>query len=362
VSKNIFAAAAISAVALATSVPAHAVVVVDGVASDWNVTFHNDHDSGSGLPAYAGPGTFGLLGGLNPAVEDSDNTAGTGAQVGPWQGGQKYDAEYMAVALSTPIGGSLSNSSIYILIVSGQRPDNGTTEFGLGDVRIDAATGHYGIETGGGAAHNGGTPVGVQTQSSSAYNYGLDGNGFTTSSNVIGGVTAGTIYKTSNAVAVDRDTSNWLLDPLINDNGSPSAPPPSEQDDRNQLNYTNLTNADKVNANMVYRYSADALCGDGTLASDHVGNSCAANGGASVHSVIEMSFDAAPFVTTDGNGDESLVFSVEWGPACNNDVLEVQLAATSEHSRVNTPEPATLALFGLGLGVLGFRARRKRTA
>jgi hypothetical protein len=338
---------AVSLLALVATVPSQA-ITVDGNASDWGITVQNGPLGGGvgssylpGPTAYSGPGTTGLIAGTpNPHSEDSDDRAGTASPLGPHAGGQDYDAQYMAVALSTPTMGTLANSTIYILISTGMRPDNGASLFGIGDIRIKAgpnsAPKYFGIETGGGLG------AAVTEGVGNGNNFVLAGNGTTTAmvGTPVGG--AGTVFATP-------DASDWLLDPIPAD-----GPPASHEDDRNQLNYgAGGVDGSNIVAVADYIYTANTLT-----------NSGVDDGGAGdqgVHALIELALPAAPFLSTDGFGNQYLVFDITWGPSCNNDILHVETGLVP--LLITTPEPGTLAALGFGLASLGgipLMRRRRR--
>jgi len=405
--KKLFPMAVSAAALMAIAAPQSAfAIVADGSVGDWGITwgagstysYSTPFLTYSGLPPLGQTGFIQSTGlGGNPGVEDQPNTNGISGVVTPWDGGQRYDAEVLGVAV-TNVDNVLAHARVSILVVSGMRPDNsygvaGSSPqefFGLGDIRILSTTGVYGVETGGGAGHNNTTEVSRQTTASNGTTYNLDLTGGTTgyigttissTSNAV--VTAGSLVKTSSngnmqvpnsaqTPTQNGDATGWINDPLPNDQGSSShhdTPVGNflyEDDDRSQIQYnvggSVPGTSSVVNANVQYVYTADEYYADGTLPSDHGGQLCdrTATSGptqCSVHSVMEVQLDAAPFV--DGNGN--LIFSVDWGPSCNNDVLQVSVALT-DTPHFETPEPGTLALLGMSLMGLGVPAWRRRRA
>jgi len=358
--------------AVGASTPGHASsITVDGGVSDWGVVLHNGGNTTYGgsnytgvIGAYSGPGGgAGLIGYMSPVTpgnplgpnaEDTNDRAANGGIVTPWEGGQKYDAEFMAVALSTPLNGDLKHSNLSILIVSGLRPDNGATYFGPGDIRVNGLAGSFGIETGGGVGHTGGVDVAHQTQASDGYTYTLTYGGGCI------GCTSGTTADSAVKAGSIRQNPGWINDPLASAaNGGasggayddPNGHPddlnlyPFEDDDRSQIDHAHA-GTDVTPADMQFYYTADELM-------DGANNK-------SVHSVIELSFAAEPFVVTDASGNQTLSFSIDWGPGCNNDVLEVDAYAYQPHQWVSEP-PFAIGFAGSLLAV-GFPLQRRRRA
>ncbi|TCS38548.1 putative secreted protein with PEP-CTERM sorting signal/MYXO-CTERM domain-containing protein [Paucimonas lemoignei] len=191
---------------------------------------------------------------------------------------------------------------VFLTIATGQRPDNGLQYYSPGDIRIvDNNNKVYGIEVGGGSG-NASIKQGAITEGATGTTYTLNSNGFTVSvANAAPAQTAGSIW--SNV--------NWIASPIAGETDSVQF--------TTGVNSVNLGTAD-------YIYTRDSLTNQ--------------------HAVIELSFDLSMF-----NDATSLDFF--WAPSCNNDLLSVH----ADLSQV--PEPATLALFGLGM--LGL-ARRRRAA
>ncbi len=240
-------------VALFNVLPAMA-LTVDGNLSDWGVNVADQNQSTFNFAA-----NIGLLG---SHVEDQDDLAGDSGYLGPNIGGQNFDAEMMAVALT--------NGRFYISIVTGQRPDNGLSRYNPGDLIITAAGGTFGLEVGGGAGGGAGSAI---TTGATGSTYTMNSNGYTTAhANANAQQTAGSIW----------GNVDWLLDPI-----SPKVP----------VQFT-------VNANSTLVGHADYIFTRDTLTTQHA--------------VIELSFPAAWFA---GNPIESFT----WRPSCGNDELQVMV-------------------------------------
>lgn len=253
---------------------------IDGDLSDWGVVVADNNRS-----TYNFASNIGLLGSF---TEDTDDRAGHSFTVGPNQGGQDYDGEMMAVAYNA--------GTIYIAIVTGQRPDNGCQYFGPGDIRIEAGGVRYGIEVGGGAGGQNGSAIRTGATGST---YTLNHDGDTRShSNAAAAQTAGTIWT----------NATWLNDPI-----APYGPV--------QMTINGSSTQAGV-ANYVYTR----------------------NSVTSQHSIIELAFDASIL------GKNSTA-SFHWRPCCGNDELDVVTA------NLPVPEPVTMVL--LLAGGLMFRKRRQ---
>src|SRR4029453_90016 len=112
--------------------------VVDGDPSDWGVTVADGNGSIFNFPA-----------GVTSMLEDSSDFDCDPGVLGPHRGGQNFDSEAMGIAFQ--------NSTLFVLIVSGQRPDNGFPRYDPGDLRIVTNLSTYGMEMGGGIGGGGGT-------------------------------------------------------------------------------------------------------------------------------------------------------------------------------------------------------------
>ena len=153
------------ALALSSAPVSAATITIDGNLSDWGITVGDNNTSNFSNLA----NNIGLL---TSFTEDQSDTAGDSGYVGPNQGGQNYDAEFLGMALQ--------GSMLYVAIVSGQRPDNGATRFAPGDLNLTIDGINYGIEVGG-------------------------GNGWTT------GVAATNPAQTAGSVWTNVD---WIVDPI----------------------------------------------------------------------------------------------------------------------------------------------------
>jgi len=289
--------------ALAFSGPTFAgPITVDGNVADWHISVADGNASNGGLGSnFSNPWVEGTI--LNQtfffAKEDTDDRWGDAAFLGPNYGGQNYDVEFMGLAL---VG-----NTMYLTIVTGQRPDNGFQRFSPGDIRIVAKSSkaqnatvlaQYGIEVGGGPGDLGVPSTGILEEGAAGSTYSLNSSGYT--------VGHTTTVRTVGSIWQDP---NWLLDPI-----EPGTP--VQLDGGGTYRGT---------ADFVYTRNADPT---------------------KQHSVIELSLDLRIF------GDAGAL-DIYWAPSCGNDVLEI-----NDDLPARVPEPATLA--ALGIGLLAFRFVRRR--
>ncbi len=259
---------------------APAAIIVDGGIGDWGISIGDNNAHGY---AVFDP-TIGLV---NKMIENSDDHAPIGAFLGPAYGGQKYDAELLAVAYQ--------NKTLYVLIATGQRPDNGLKYFGPGDIILETSDGIYGIELGGGPG--GALPGSLITENATGATYQLRSNGETLAYNAANALqVAGSVWK----------NVNWLNSPVTHD--------PTQFEI--QAGSTKAGTAD-------YAYTM--------------------NSSTTQHAFIELAMDVSMF-----NGE--LIESITWRPACGNDELKVPVNIV--------PEPATMLLLAGGMLVLRDRRKR----
>lgn len=147
---------------LVCAAPAEAALLtVDGNVSDWGFKIADNNGS-----TYVPDPSIKLLGIM---TEDTNDNAGDSGFLGPYWGGQNYDAEAIAAAIQ--------GDRLFVVVVTGQRPDNGLYRYSPGDFIINTSTESYGIEVGGGV---GGGPGYAITEGAPGSTYGIDGDGWST--------------------------------------------------------------------------------------------------------------------------------------------------------------------------------------
>lgn len=289
---------------------AHCAVTVDGDLSEWGVALNaSKHLTFSGGIVNNGtnPGNRGALNNFMGSgstlyyhAEDSSDFASDTAYLGPYYGGQNYDGEFLGVMVQ--------GAKLCIAIATGQRPDNGLSQYSPGDLRIETSNGVFGIEMGGGTGSislsNGSFGLGSQGTS-----YNLNGQGVTVSAiNYSGTGTAGSIWSVN-------DAGDWILDGVAH-----KVPV--------QLNHNALTTADQAGtaSSFIYNFGSDL----------------------GQHAFIELTLDLH---TLFGSGHDVSLNSIFWSPSCDNDELSVNLGGIY----YSNPEPASIAIWG-GIGALAAAA------
>lgn len=194
-------------------------------------------------------------------------------------------------------GALVEGNTLYLAIMSGQRSDNGLKLFAPGDIRIGTDMGVFGIEVGGG-------PDGSMSLSNelgggvAGSTYTLNGSGYTT----------GHTYSSKTTGSLWRD-ANWIQDPF----------------------------GDNMDVQLGSGGTEVGAAGEFV----HTVNSYTFQ-----HSVIELSLDLSLF-----NG--ATLQDFYWSPSCSNDRLYFETDIRT------VPEPAGIALLGLGLLGLGLVRRRR---
>lgn len=268
-------------------------VTVDGDLSEWGVTMANGVSGGVGS-------TYVSVPGITADDEDTNDTSNS-YTVGPNQGGQNYDWEYL--------GATIQSGDLYIGVMSGQRPDNGFTLFSPGDIRITTTYGRtFGIEVGGGAGN--GTGAGNFTESSDSRGinasnlgsfYGLNGSGYTATHTYSSAHVVAGLYETTGVEA-----TAWYTE-LVG--GLPNT--------QSQLQL--LGGTYKGTADYIFRWTSG-----------------------SVHATIELGIDMSAFDLAAGD----VISTISWQPSCGNDLGTIGTPGTQ------VPEPATIALALLSAGAV----------
>jgi len=304
--RTVSAALAIGLIAVTAPAASAAIVTVDGDLSEWGITVADTNASswsgfGTGATVTASgqdttPFTFDF------DLEQTDDLAGLGGSLGPLQGGQDYDAEFLGIGLD--------GMDVVIAIVTGQRPDNTLANFSPGDIWISTSDGVFGIEVGGGDGTAGTAQVGGSAGSFYVIN---SGSGHTTSHAAGEHLAGDLIYgaQWENGIAASGPTLNV------------------------QMKAASV--GESVAGTATYIYTRDSST--------------------TQHAVIELKIPLSAFLVL-GMG-ENQINSIQWAPSCGNDVVGVLQVTTNIST--DAPEPTSLALVVMGgLSFLGIRRFRKQ--
>lgn len=265
---------AMSAAALLLPGAAHA-ITVDGLASDWGVSgLGSDTADYSGVVGTAWETT---------AFEDDGNLA-------PGAGGQNYDVEFMSLYIE--------GNTLYGIVMSGQRADNGASLYSPGDVFITAYDANLGSDVLFGLEVDGNT-------------YALTSSGYTASV-LSGSYAAGTLVRDPGTVA-----------------GQPFGDAGTGGSEYAQIVAPGSGTTD-LGAVGSFTFNQDASLGQ--------------------HSVIEFAIDLAMFDL----GTGGFIESATWTPGCGNDVGLTTVPPI--------PEPNGAWLMGVGVVIAGASRAARRTA
>jgi len=316
--------------ALAGAAPAAAITVGDGSLADWGVTVGDNNTSNFATVAPVGATLLGSSASDNNDNSNSYNFAPTPG--GPLGGGQNFDSEFLAAAQN--------GKHLYIAISTGQRPDNGAATYEPADLRITnvggANPGTYGVELGasGGAAitATGGAGATYKLDAFANAN-GLDA---TPAGQTIGRIFSNATFR-GGAYGIQGNPGTQLdTNPAVHSDN-------------------NLSNKDAFNNNI----GAQNMVGSGTAIGTVTSLYESGNTVTTQHQIIELDIDLETLLQTgtDHSSWSTTFLSLQYGPACANDL--VVTFALPPSGDIPNPEPATLALFGLGVLGLGFMRRRK---
>ena len=271
-------------------------------------------------------------------MEDSNDTSNS-YTVGPNTGGQNYDSEFMGIGRY--------GDQVVIGILTGQRPDNGFSNFAPGDIKITTDKGVFGVEVGGG--------IGGTSASNSAVRLGGLGTNYMTASDgsTVGALNSDGSYKVNNGISTStlkQNTSGnnslahplqtagsiwfnpvWLKDPIAN--------PTTDV----QIQYSSGSPVGYADSYMYTRNQTDLNSPQWWKADVYQ------------HAIIEVAIPISVFIGAQ-------ITQVEWSPSCGNDILVIKNLAMNLST---VPEPASLTMMGIGglvTCVVGARRRRRELA
>jgi hypothetical protein len=275
------------------------------------------------------------------AMEDSNDTWGASSTLGPNKGGQNYDAEF--------IGIGTYEDQVVIAILTGQRPDNGFSNYAPGDIKIstvkNGVQGVYGVEVGGGA---GGATGSATTKGGLGTNYQTKSDGSTIGALNSDGSYVLTSSQTNLSTLISKTSGDgsryhpeqvagsiwfnpvWLKDPISN--------PITDV----QVQFSGGTRVGM----------ADSFMNTGNVKTlNAVGSNPDTKPKVYQHAIIEVAIPLSVFMN-------ATITGVAWAPACGNDIMEIKKIKIN-----TTPEPTSLALMGFGgLATCVIGARRRRRA
>jgi hypothetical protein len=339
---------AVLALTVGTSQPAAAAFVTVGEGgnslADWGVTLGdaplNSNTIGTDWAAQGftnsvsglSPGTKTLGNGFKFAyvVEDTtDDPQIDSEPLGPNNGGQDYDGEFMGVGRDHNNTVTTADDRLVVAIASGQRLNNDFVNFSPGDVIISALVGStvsiYAVEVGGMYdGVNGGAfvdPGGSIVETNPGSTFSLEGNGHTaavmdSNGNSFGSSALPPLVPGTTALAGEIYKNPTLIsDPIAGPNSAV------------QMLITGGTSMGF--ADFYYSRNAETT----------------------QHAVIELAINLDAVF-----GVGATILSVSWAPACGNDLLVI----STPDLLVDAPEPTSMLLTGLGaVGFIGFRRRQK---
>jgi hypothetical protein len=327
------------------------------VATDWSAFDPTNPNPNDPTPSpVSGTRTLGNGFKYNFVLEDNyDYKQNVGDVLGPNQGGQDYDAEFMGVGRDA--------NRLVIAIATGQRPDNGFDNFSPGDIRIDTFSPTLGIRTFGvevGGGKGGLTDTGVVRNNPTGPDTSIEGSTYKLKTN---GHTDGWLSSTGSnygnidgTVNLDPNPDDkiranalqvagsiwtggaWILDPINN----PAILTAAQLQTRVKIDGV-VQQVATLMGEADYYYSRNAY--------DGPENDLPAKPGQ--HAIIELAIDLSLF------GTDTIISTISWAPACGNDVLVI----SNPDLQVNVPEPTSMLLTGFGaLGFIGYRRRLKTKA